>query len=86
MSLRRAATPIEERKANPLRPSGALSRPFAKCVAQGHGATVVLRGGTYYLPETLVLTPQDSGAQQAPVTWRLPKARRPSSAAAANGR
>ena len=31
--------------------------------------TVWLRGGTYYLPETLVFTPQDSGTEKAPVTY-----------------
>ena len=31
--------------------------------------TVWLRGGTYYLPETLVFTPQDSGTEKMPVTY-----------------
>ncbi len=30
---------------------------------------VYLRGGTYYLPEPLVLTPEDSGTAQRPVEW-----------------
>ena len=32
-------------------------------------ATVVLRGGTHTLPETLVLGPEDSGTKDAPVTY-----------------
>lgn len=31
---------------------------------------IVLRGGIYYLPETLVLGPEDSGTAQAPVIWQ----------------
>jgi hypothetical protein len=31
--------------------------------------TVWLRGGTYYLPETLVFTSADSGTEKAPVTY-----------------
>jgi hypothetical protein len=31
--------------------------------------TVRLRGGTYYLPETLIFTPEDSGTKKAPVTY-----------------
>ncbi|NIP85343.1 MAG: PDZ domain-containing protein [Planctomycetales bacterium] len=31
--------------------------------------TVFLRQGTYYLADTLVFTPQDSGTVDAPVTW-----------------
>ena len=32
--------------------------------------TVSLRGGTHYLPATLVLQAQDSGTAEAPVTWQ----------------
>ncbi len=32
--------------------------------------TVLVRRGTYYLPEPLLLGPEDSGTEQAPVTWR----------------
>lgn len=32
--------------------------------------TVLLRQGTYYLPEPLVLGPEDSGTEQCPVTWQ----------------
>jgi hypothetical protein len=31
---------------------------------------IILRGGTYYLPETLALTPEDSGAPNAPAVWK----------------
>ena len=31
---------------------------------------VYFRAGTYYLPETLVFTPEDSGTTEAPVTYR----------------
>ena len=32
--------------------------------------TVVVRGGTYYLPETLVFTAEDSGTADAPIVYR----------------
>jgi hypothetical protein len=32
-------------------------------------ATVYLRGGSYFLAEPLVLTPEDSGTEKGPVTW-----------------
>jgi hypothetical protein len=31
---------------------------------------VIIRGGVYYLDETLELKPEDSGTEAAPVTWR----------------
>ena len=30
---------------------------------------VIIRGGTYYLEETLVLQPEDSGTEDAPIIW-----------------
>jgi hypothetical protein len=33
-------------------------------------AEVIIRGGTYYLEQTLELGPEDSGTRDAPVTWR----------------
>ena len=54
---------------------GTLDKPFAtlgraqQAVRQQPGA-VFLRGGTYYLPETLVFTAQDSGAKAAPVVYQ----------------
>ena len=62
---------------------GTLERPFAtldrarletrKHTHEGGGAKpveVYLRGGTYYLPETLVLTADDSGTKEAPVIYQ----------------
>ena len=57
--------------------SGAKARPLASlAAAQGMArsrksvrpVTVWLRGGTYYLPQTLVFTPEDSGTKKTPVT------------------
>jgi hypothetical protein len=31
---------------------------------------VILRAGTYYLPDSLLLEPQDSGTSACPITWR----------------
>src|ERR1035438_6368583 len=53
---------------------GTLQRPFAtlqraqEAVRQKRG-DVFLRGGTYYLPGTLVFTAQDSGTKDAPVVF-----------------
>jgi hypothetical protein len=55
--------------------SGTLEKPFASlqraqaALRQKPGA-VLLRGGTYYLPETLVFTAQDSGTKDAPVVFQ----------------
>jgi hypothetical protein len=54
---------------------GTLDKPFAslqraqQAVRQEKG-DVFLRGGTYYLPETLVFTAQDSGTKDAPVIFQ----------------
>jgi hypothetical protein len=54
---------------------GTLKKPFAtlqraqEAVRQKHG-DVFLRGGTYYLPETLVFTAEDSGTKKAPVVFQ----------------
>ena len=53
---------------------GTLDKPFAslqraqQAVRQKAG-NVVLRGGTYYLPETLVFTAADSGTKTAPILY-----------------
>jgi len=39
--------------------------------------TVYLRGGSYYLSETLVFTPQDSGTQNAPIVYTAYKSDKP---------
>jgi hypothetical protein len=55
--------------------SGTLKKPFAtlqraqQAERQKEGA-VFLRGGTYYLPEPLVFTAQDSGTKRAPVVYQ----------------
>ncbi|MCX7016814.1 MAG: hypothetical protein NTW86_30365 [Candidatus Sumerlaeota bacterium] len=38
---------------------------------------VVVRGGVYDLPQTFVLTPEDSGRPDCPVTWRGQEGERP---------
>ena len=54
---------------------GTLEKPFAtiqhaqQAVRQKPGA-VWLRGGTYYLPEKLVFSAEDSGSQAAPVVYQ----------------
>jgi hypothetical protein len=54
---------------------GTLQRPFAtlqraqEAVRQTKG-TVLLRGGTYYLSQPLVLTARDSGTREAPVVYQ----------------
>jgi len=58
---------------------GTLERPFAtiqraqQAARQARGrepVAVFLREGTYYLPETLVFTAEDSGTQAAPVAYQ----------------
>lgn len=48
----------------------ARARGAARAVAGTRPVTVVLRGGTYRLPETLVISPEDSGTPEAPVLWK----------------
>ncbi|MEN6424786.1 MAG: right-handed parallel beta-helix repeat-containing protein, partial [Phycisphaerales bacterium] len=57
---------------------GVLERPFAtlqraqeaaRQAAEGQPVTVYLRGGTYYLSQTVVFTAEDSGTRHAPVTY-----------------
>ncbi len=58
---------------------GTLERPFltlpraqraARQFAGVEPVTVFLRGGTYYLRETLVFTPEDSGTESTPAVYR----------------
>ena len=54
-------------------PVGSLShaqRLARAARAAGRAVSITLRGGIYYLPETLVFTPADSGTAAAPVIWR----------------
>ena len=61
---------------------GTLEKPFGsvgralQAVRQKPGG-VFLRGGTYYLPEPLVFTAQDSGTQDAPVVFQAWKNEKP---------
>jgi len=57
---------------------GASDRPFATLQRaqqaaeqspRGEPVTIHVRGGTYYLPQTLVFTARDSGSSQAPVEY-----------------
>ena len=58
---------------------GTRGKPFATLtraqtaarLGKGHGRTTIfLHDGTYYLPETLIFTSEDSGTAQAPVEWK----------------
>ncbi len=58
---------------------GTLARPFAtlqraqqaaRKLAGPEAVTVTVRGGTYYLSDTLILTAEDSGTKAAPVVYR----------------
>ena len=58
---------------------GTLAKPFAtlqraqqaaRKAARREAVTVFVRAGTYYLPETLVLTAADSGTKAAPVVYQ----------------
>jgi hypothetical protein len=54
---------------------GTIGQPFAslqraQAALRQKRDTVYLRGGTYYLSETLVFTAQDSGAKDAPVVFQ----------------
>jgi hypothetical protein len=54
---------------------GTLKEPFftlqrAQQAARQKRGNIFLRGGTYYLPETLVLTAEDSGTKDAPVIFQ----------------
>jgi len=54
---------------------GTREKPFATLqraqqAARQERGTVYLRGGAYYLPETLVFTAQDSGTKDAPVIYQ----------------
>jgi hypothetical protein len=65
-------------KANAAKTDGPLqSLPAAqskvrqlRLASPNEPVNVILRGGTYYLPETLVFGMEDSGTAAAPVTWK----------------
>jgi hypothetical protein len=64
--------------------NGTLEQPFATLEAaknavrnlkksgnaQPKPVEIIIKGGVYYLEETLELEPEDSGTKEAPITWR----------------
>jgi hypothetical protein len=61
---------------------GTLEKPFASLqraqqATRRRPGTVLLRGGTYYLPQTLIFTAQDSGTKDAPVIFQAYENERP---------
>jgi hypothetical protein len=63
-------------KARPVASLGTAQKLARSQKALGK-VIVWLRGGTYYLAETLVFTPQDSGTEKAPVTYAAYKNEEP---------
>ena len=66
----RLSAPNAAKSDGPLATPAAARDAVRKLRAGGTlkgGATVQLRGGTYYLAEPLVLAPEDSGAETAPL-------------------
>ena len=54
----------------PLKTIAAAQALVRQCPEKGREViTVHVRGGTYYLPETIVFAPEDSGAEEAPVVY-----------------
>lgn len=61
---------------------GTIQKPFAtlqraQMAARKKHGTVILRGGTYYLPETLVFTAEDSGTKESPFVFQRYKNEEP---------
>ncbi len=57
-------------KERPLRSLAAAQKAVRSLKAGAGGpVTVLLHGGTYYLPETLVFTAEDSGTEKAPIVY-----------------
>ncbi len=62
--------------------SGTIEKPFASFEAAQHAVRefkksfpntpveVIVRGGIYYLGQTIEFTPEDSGTPTAPVIWK----------------
>jgi hypothetical protein len=48
----------------------ARAQQAARVWAGRRPVTIYLRGGTYYLTQTLVLSSEDSGSARAPITWQ----------------
>jgi len=62
----------------------AAAQKRARARAGKEPVTILLTGGTYYLPETLILQAADSGTKDAPVTYAAVLGQTPSSAAVSN--
>ncbi|MCX5654935.1 MAG: right-handed parallel beta-helix repeat-containing protein [Planctomycetota bacterium] len=76
----RLAAPDAAKSDGPLATPAAARDAVRKLRAAGSlkgGATIQLRGGTYYLAEPLVLTPEDSGAEVAPLVIEAYPGERP---------
>jgi hypothetical protein len=61
---------------------GTLAKPFASLqraqqAARQKPGAVFLRGGTYYLPEPLIFTAEDSGTKDAPAVFQAYENERP---------
>lgn len=63
-------------EAKPFR-TPARAQAAARQAKDPKGTTVTLRGGTYYLADTLVFTSADSGTPEAPVVWQASKGETP---------
>ena len=63
-------------EAKPFR-TPARAQAAARQAKDPKGTTVTLRGGTYYLADTLVFTSADSGTLEAPVVWQASKGETP---------
>jgi hypothetical protein len=63
-------------EAKPFR-TPARAQSAARQAKDPKGTTVTLRGGTYYLADTLVFTSADSGTLEAPVVWQASKRETP---------
>ena len=62
-----AATGASDKPLATLAHAQAVARTAKK---SGEPLTVILRGGTYYLPKSLVLTAEDSGTKEGPIVWK----------------
>jgi Right handed beta helix region len=54
---------------SPAHPVASLARAQT-LLRQSHSTNAILDQGTYYLPDTLVLTAEDSGTNANPITWQ----------------
>ena len=62
--------------------SGTLAKPFAslqraRVAVRKKPGTVFLRGGTYYLPQTIIFTAEDSGTKKVPIVYQAYKSEHP---------